>query len=84
MVMTTAPPKVPGEVQDPNGIGNEDFDAGRKESKFGYPVIHLHQLKEPLSITDLRRYGLSPPQGHMFAPAKLVEDFPLAQMTELF
>ena len=38
--MTTAQPKVPGEVQDPNGIGNDDFDAGKKE--YGYPVLKLH------------------------------------------
>lgn len=38
-VMLTAHPKTPGEVQDPTGVGNDDFDNGLKKSKFGYPVL---------------------------------------------
>ncbi|KAI9854266.1 MAG: hypothetical protein M1813_001306 [Trichoglossum hirsutum] len=84
LVMTTTHPKVPGEVQDPSGVGNDDFDEGKKVSKFGYPVLHLHKLKEPISIGDMKRYGLSAPQGYVYAPTQLVEDFPLGEMIEVF
>ena len=35
-VMLTTHPKIPGQVQDPSGVGNDDFDKGLKKSKFGY------------------------------------------------
>lgn len=82
--MTTAQPKVPGEVQDPTGIGNEDFDAGKKESKYGYPVLKLYRLQNPISIPDLRKYNLKPPQGFMYVPVRMAEDYPLHDMDELF
>jgi hypothetical protein len=82
--MTTAHPKVPGQVKDPTGVGNDDFDAGKKVSKFGYPVLRLHQLREPISIMKMKQYGLSVPQGHVYAPTELVEDFPLDEMIEIF
>jgi len=37
--METSKPKTPGQVQDPSGVGNDDFNNGLKESKYGYPVI---------------------------------------------
>lgn len=33
--------KVPGEVLDTSGVGNDDFDAGLKQSKFGCASLHL-------------------------------------------
>ena len=44
--MSTTTPKVPGEVNDPTGVGNDDFDQGLKESKFGYPVVESSSLRQ--------------------------------------
>jgi hypothetical protein len=83
-VMVTARPKTPGEVCDPTGIGNDDFDRGLKASKFGYPVLGLYQLKTPLKPAAMKEFGLSTPQGLMYATKKLIEGMPLEDMDKLF
>ena len=83
--MTTARPKVPGEVRDPSGIGNDDFDAGLKQSKYGYPVTELYKLKKPLTTTELKaRFDMPVPQGWRYATRSLVEGVPLEDMERLF
>ncbi|KAI1790411.1 hypothetical protein LXA43DRAFT_1016985 [Ganoderma leucocontextum] len=84
-VMSTTTPKVPGEVNDPTGIGNDDFDQGLKQSKYGYPVIELYRLKKPLTTSQLKeRFEISTPQGWRYATRKLVEELPLAEMERMF
>jgi hypothetical protein len=82
--MLTGRPKTPGQVRDPSGVGNDDFDLGLKKSKFGYPVLGLHQLKRPLKIDAMKAYGISPPQGMTYTPKKLVDEIPLDDMEKLF
>ncbi|THH32897.1 hypothetical protein EUX98_g1266 [Antrodiella citrinella] len=69
-VMETTRPKRPGEVNDPSGVGNDDFDAGLKQSKFGYPVLGLYKLPTPISSTQLK--------------ATYVEDIRLEDMEKIF
>ncbi|KAF9037894.1 hypothetical protein BDZ89DRAFT_1100482 [Hymenopellis radicata] len=84
-VMQTARPKVPGEVNDPTGVGNDDFDAGKKQSKYGYPVRALWELKKPIKMNDMRtRFKINPPQGFMFVPEQMVQEEKLEDMTKLF
>jgi len=61
--MVTSHPKTPGQVRDPNRIGNDDFDNGRKVPKFGYPVLSLYKLKTPLKLEVMKAYGVSSQQG---------------------
>jgi len=82
--MVTSKPKTPGQVCDPNGIGNDDFDNGKKESKFGYPVLGLYKLKTPLKAEEMRIYGISTPQGPVYAPKKMVDELPLEDMEKVF
>ncbi|PGG95082.1 hypothetical protein AJ80_10024 [Polytolypa hystricis UAMH7299] len=82
--VTTSTPKTPGEIRDPSSVSNDDFDAGKKASKYGYPVLHLDRLQKPLSIADMKDYGLRPPQGFTYVPSKLAEDLPLDEMVEVF
>ena len=78
-------PRVPGEVNDPSGIGNDEFDAGQKVSKYGYPVKGMYRLPKPLTSAALKeRYGISPPQGYMYAPEALVQGEPLNAMEILY
>ena len=83
--MTTSTPKKPGELKDPSGYGNDDFDNGLKDSKFGYPVLGLYKLN-PLIKADAMKsnFGISPPQGYLYAPKKLVDDIPLDTMEKIF
>ncbi|PIL33787.1 hypothetical protein GSI_04412 [Ganoderma sinense ZZ0214-1] len=84
-VMTTTTPKVPGEVNDPTGVGNDDFDQGLKESKYGYPVVELFRLKTPLTTSQLKeRFDIATPQGWRYATRKLVEELPLTEMKRVF
>jgi hypothetical protein len=51
------PPNIrhePGSVPtEPAGIGNEDFNAGRKESKYGYPILGLYSLVKPVTVSEM-------------------------------
>lgn len=83
--MTTTRPKTPGQVCDPSGIGNDDFDKGLKQSKYGYPVVELYRLPKPLTTTDLKqRFEMPIPQGWRYATRKLVEEMRLDQMEKVF
>ncbi|KAF5710898.1 hypothetical protein FMUND_9249 [Fusarium mundagurra] len=50
----------PGSVPtEPFGIGNEDFNAGRKESKYGYPILELYKLVNPVTLKQMKtRWGM--------------------------
>ncbi|KAJ5249444.1 hypothetical protein N7524_011760 [Penicillium chrysogenum] len=43
------PGKIPAGVPEDGGIGNTEFNAGRKKSKYGYEIIKLWLLKQPIS-----------------------------------
>jgi hypothetical protein len=56
-MMETSNPKTPGEVQDPTGIGNDDFDKGLKKSGQMYkcntnksPLLVILDPKKQVSI----------------------------------
>ncbi|KAF9456609.1 hypothetical protein BDZ94DRAFT_1314998 [Collybia nuda] len=83
-VMVTALPKSPGEVCDSVGVGNDEFDNGLTTFKFGYPVLGLHSLEVPIKLDVMKKYGVLPPQGLVYAPMKLVDDFPLSEMKVIF
>ena len=83
-VMETGNPKTPGQVKDPSGVGNDDFDSGIKKSKYGYPVLGLYKLKTPLNANEMRKHGITPPQGYMYATKNLVEAYPLSEMEKIF
>jgi hypothetical protein len=82
--MTTSRPKTPGQVCDPSGCGNDDFDSGLKKSKFGYPVLGLYRLKTPLKPSAMKQFDISPPQGLVYATRKLVDGAPMEEMDKLF
>jgi hypothetical protein len=82
--MVTSHPKTPGQVCDPSGVGNDDFDRGLKISKFGYPVLGLYRLTDPLKPEAMKKCDIAPPQGLVYAPKSLVDNVPLAEMEKLF
>lgn len=82
--MVTSRPKIPGQVRDPSGVGNDDFDLGLKKAKFGYPVLGLYRLNDPLKPVAMKKLGIIPPQGLVYAPKLLVDNVPLAEMEKLF
>ncbi|KZS88680.1 hypothetical protein SISNIDRAFT_469951 [Sistotremastrum niveocremeum HHB9708] len=83
-VMLTGRPKTPGEVNDPTGVGNDDFDNGLKQSKFGYPALGLYRLTQKLDTEEMKKYGISGLQGYCYATKKVVEAFPIEEMERVF
>src|SRR5262245_31458970 len=46
--------KKPGEISAEDiSFGNDDFNSGEKESKYGYEILHLYELRSALSLQDL-------------------------------
>ncbi|KAK3297266.1 uncharacterized protein B0H64DRAFT_121754 [Chaetomium fimeti] len=69
--------RTPGEVPtEPFGIGNEDFNAGLKQSKYGYPVLELYELVKPVKLAEMKsRWGMGgAPMGWRYLGAGLWED----------
>ncbi|KAI2642708.1 hypothetical protein GGS21DRAFT_189307 [Xylaria nigripes] len=62
----------PGSVPtEPFGIGNEDFNAGLKQSKFGYPILELYELVNPVTLTEMKTkwgFGAAPMRWRYVGP----------------
>ncbi|KAK6225839.1 hypothetical protein QIS74_01886 [Colletotrichum tabaci] len=69
--------RTPGTVPtEPFGIGNDDFNAGRKQSKYGYPLLELYELIRPVTVAELKsRWGMGgAPMGWRYLTADLWQD----------
>src|ERR1700675_1572445 len=85
IVITIGPAKTPGQVNDPSGLGNDDFDAGRKISKYGYPILGARQLKTPITRYEAKnQFNFIFPESRFYAPEWLINNFPLQDMRILF
>lgn len=60
----------------PFGIGNEDFNAGLKQSKYGYPVLELYELVRPVTVREMKDvWGMGgAPMGWRYVEEKLWQD----------
>lgn len=61
---------------EPFGIGNAEFNAGLKESKYGYPVLELYELVHPVTLAEMKsRWGMGgAPMGWRYVERDLWED----------
>ena len=84
-VARISPGKNPGEVPEDGGIGNTDFNAGRKESKYGYEIIQLWLLKQPISLNKaiLEGFLKGLPQKYCWVPLTLLRRYPLDEPIQL-
>lgn len=49
------------------GLGNDEFNQGKKKAKYAFPIIHLFELEEPLSLKDLKEIDqFVPPQSYAY------------------
>ncbi|KGQ08955.1 hypothetical protein BBAD15_g5707 [Beauveria bassiana D1-5] len=76
--IATIPPTTrhtPGNVpEEPEGIGNADFNAGLKVSKYGYPILGMHELVKPVTLEEMKTsWGLSAPMGWSYVRRGLWE-----------
>lgn len=72
-VALTGPFKNPGEVNDPTGAGNDEFDAGKKPGRKGYPIRKLYKLETPIKRVELiNDFDVVTERGAMIPKASLV------------
>lgn len=67
----------PGSVPtEPFGIGNAEFNAGLKQSKYGYPMIELYELVRPVTLGEMKSWwGMGgAPMGWRYVWADLWDD----------
>jgi predicted transcriptional regulator len=78
--------KIPGQVPDDGGIGNAEFNAGLKESKYGYEILALWRLKMPVSLEKALAEGFlkGAPQKYCWVSLDFLGRFPLDGQDLLF
>jgi hypothetical protein len=78
--------KRPGEVEEDGGLGNRDFNAGQMVAKFGYKILELRELQQPLRLSVLKSSGYLkwPPQKYCWAPQLMIAENSLDEQKLLF
>ena len=79
--------KTPGEIGASDmGLGNDDFNAGRTDSEYGYEIVHLYELNEPLSLQDIveRGWVKAAPQKYRWAPQEMLNHIDLEEQKKIF
>lgn len=84
-VAVVDPAKTPGQIKDQLGVGNKDFNEGKKQSKFGYPIKELYRFQNPITLEEMRsKFRISVPQGRMFVKRDLADAYKLDDMERVF
>jgi hypothetical protein len=85
-VAAVGPGKRPGEVEEDGGLGNGDFNAGRMAAKFGYKILELRELQQPLGLSVLKSSGYlkGPPQKYCWASQSMMAGNSLDEQKLLF
>ncbi|KAI1781822.1 hypothetical protein LXA43DRAFT_1054486 [Ganoderma leucocontextum] len=84
LVLVIGGVKTPGQVNDPSGDGNDKFDRGEKESKFGYPIHDVLRLPYSLTRSELLdNYDIDMEDGRQYVKQKLVDVFPPASLEKI-
>ena len=71
--------KAPGEVPEDGGLGNADFNAGKKQSKYGYQILALWKLGQSITLRQAvsKGYLKGPPQKYTFVLKQMCEELEL-------
>ncbi|KAJ5131345.1 uncharacterized protein N7515_007384 [Penicillium bovifimosum] len=85
-VARISPGKDPGEVPEDGGIGNADFNAGMKSSKYGYEILALWRLNVPVGLERAIAEGYlkGAPQKYCWVAWDFLLEYPLDRQVLLF
>lgn len=74
-----SPGNIPGQVAEDGGIGNADFNAGRNQSKYGYEILQLWRLWQPISLEQAITTGIlrSAPQKYCWVSCRVLQSHSL-------
>ncbi|KAK7424026.1 hypothetical protein QQX98_000636 [Neonectria punicea] len=66
----------PGNVPDvPFGIDNAEFNSSPEQSGFGYPIVELYQLVEPITLEEMKTaWGVAAPMGWRYVKMDMWEN----------
>jgi hypothetical protein len=79
--------KEPGEIDATDtGLGNEDFNTGRKVSGYGYEILELYEMENPLSLSELVDHGFikGAPQKYQWISEEMLSSISLENQKKLF
>ncbi|KAK7054267.1 hypothetical protein R3P38DRAFT_3171879 [Favolaschia claudopus] len=79
--------KCPGEIENQDGIGNADFNAGAGVAcrAYAYEIRELYELLEPLPLKQMQsQYGVSFPQRYTYVLQRMIDDIVLEDQKRLF
>ena len=78
--------KVSDQVSEDDGIGNEDFNAGRKVPKYVYEILEPWELKRSISLQQSKAKGFLkvPPQQYCWVPQTVIEAHSLREQLQMF
>jgi hypothetical protein len=79
--------KEPGQIDAVDtGLGNAEFNAGGKESNYGYEILHLYELDIPLSLKSLKERGFvkGAPQKYQWVGEEMLRSIQLEDQCMLF
>lgn len=87
-VATISAGKRPGEIRDPKGLRNDEFDQGQSESlvEYAYEILRLEALAVPISLSDLKENGWlnGPPQKYCYVKPSMRQALNMAQTNLVF
>ena len=77
--------KTQGQVPEDGGLGNADFNAGKKQSKFGYEILALWHLGQSITLRQAMQRGFlkGPPQKYTFVSELVRTEWPLEDQTRV-
>lgn len=87
-VATISHGKRPGEIREPGGLRNDEFDRGDLEGrvKYAYEILKLEELDEPYTLATLKSYGWlgGAPQKYCFVKPGMAAALATASLRLLF
>lgn len=81
--------KNPGGIDEVDrGLGNEEFNTNQMEAKYAHEILHLYELREPLSFYELKEFEFlraPPPSAKwQWAKSEMLEHIKLNKQKKLF
>lgn len=87
-VATISHGKRPGEIREPGGLRNDEFDRGELEGrvKYAYEILRLEELEEPWTLAALKKNGWlgGAPQKYCFVKGSMAAALGAASLRLLF
>ncbi|KAK0709987.1 hypothetical protein B0T26DRAFT_723724 [Lasiosphaeria miniovina] len=88
-IATISRGKRPGDIRDPSGLRNDEFDGGLLEQRgvrYAYEIRRLDALATPITLADLKRNGWlgGPPQKYCFVNQPMRDALSAASLSLVF